>query len=273
MSEKNLIAATRSIDCARHSPCIDMSYIDAGTGETVVLIHGLGGDAAGWGRQIEALSSDYRVVAPDLRGHGSTGYSDEEPVTIRSFTEDLAVLLKGLGIEGAHVCGNSMGGMIALELWVRWPALVKSLILADTAAFFPPPQILDDFLRLFDQTDMMTWAGFMVPRLLRPGAPASLKEEVVLTTAATQRDVYRQGLVAVFSADYRWALPLVEVPTLILVGEEDQATPLGYARFLEHHFKDSVLRTIPDAAHLPQRENPEEFNRQLRAHLEKFGGK
>lgn len=269
MSEVILTTATRSIDCARHSPCIDMSYIDAGTGETVVLIHGLGGDAAGWERQIEALSSAYRVVAPDLRGHGNSGYRAEEPVTLRSFTEDLAALLKGLGVEGAHVCGNSMGGMIALELWVRWPSLVKSLILADTAAFFPPPQILDDFLRLFDQTDMMTWAGFMVPRLLSAGAAASLKEEVVQTMAATQRDVYRQGLAAVFSADYRWALPLVEVPTLIVVGEEDQATPVGYARFLQHHLRDSVLQVLPDAAHLPQRENPGEFNRHLRAHLER----
>jgi len=273
MPETTLTPVTRTIDCPRHSPCIDLSYIEAGTGEALVLIHGLGGHAAGWEQQIKDFSAAYRVIAPDLRGHGNSGYRAEEAVTIRSLTEDLVTLLKGLEVERAHMCGNSMGGLIALELWVRYPAWVKSLILADTTAFFPPPRILDSFLRLFDQMDMMAWAGFMVPRLLRRGAPADLMEKLVQTIAATSREVYQQGLVATFSADYRWALPLVDLPTLIVVGEEDQATPIGYARFLEHHIKNSVLRVVHEAAHLPQQENPPEFNRQLRLHLERLGDK
>jgi pimeloyl-ACP methyl ester carboxylesterase len=272
MPEMTLTSATRPIDCSRHSPCIEVSYIDAGAGEVLVLIHGLGGNAAGWGQQIEELSSSYRIIAMDLRGHGSSGYRTEEAVTLRALADDILALLRGLGVTQAHVGGNSMGGMIALELWVRSPFLLKSLILADTTAFFPPPQILDEFLRLFDHLDMMTWAGFMAPRLLRRGHPADLKEEVVQTMAATARAVYRQGLVAAFSADYRWALPTVDIPSLILVGEEDQATPVGYARFLENQLKDAVLQVVPDAAHLPHRENPREFNRQVRAHLERFKG-
>jgi 3-oxoadipate enol-lactonase len=264
-------SSTRPVDCPRHSPCINMSYIEAGTGETLVLIHGLGGHAAGWERQIEELSSSYRVIALDLRGHGNSEYRAEEGITIRAFADDLAALLRGLEVGRAHVCGNSMGGLIALELWVRRPALLKTLILASTTAFFPPPRILDDFLRLFDQMDMRAWAGFMAPRLLRRDAPASLVEEVVQTMAATPRAVYRQGLRATFGADYRWALPLVDIPALIMVGEEDQATPRGYARFLEQGIKDSRLEVVAAAAHLPQQENPGEFNRQVRAHLERVG--
>jgi len=272
MSETTFAAASRPIDCPRHSPCIDMSYIDAGAGEPLVLIHGLGGHAAAWEQQIVALSSSCRVIAPDLRGHGNSGYRAEETVTIRAFTDDLVALLKRLDVGPAHVCGNSMGGMIALEFWVRYPSRLKSLILADTTAFFPPPLILEDFLRLFDRMDMTAWAGFMTPRLLRAGAPASLQEEVVQAMVATQRDAYRQGLVATFSADYRWMLPLVDVPALIMVGEEDQATPAGYARLLEQGIRDSVLRVVPGSAHLSQRENPEEFNRRLGAHLERASG-
>lgn len=271
MPHPTLKPATRPIDCARHSPCIDLAYIDAGAGETLVLIHGLGGHAAGWEQQIQELLSSYRVIAPDLRGHGNSGYRAEEPVTIRAFAEDLAALLRGLEVEGAHVCGNSMGGMIALELWVRWPFLLKSLILAGATAFFPPPRILADFLRLFDRMEMKAWASFMAPRLLRRGAPAELVEEVVQTMAATPRAVYRQGLEATFEADYRWALPLMDVPSLILVGKEDQATPVGFARFLEHRIKDARLQIVPDAAHLLQQENPREFNRRLREHLERLG--
>lgn len=260
--------ATRSIDCPRHRPCIDMSYADSGAGEALVLIHGLGANAAGWMEQIEALSPFYRVVAMDLRGHGDSGYRPEEPITIRAFADDIAALLRGLKVERAHVCGNSLGGMIVLELWVRYPSLMKSMILADTTAFFPPPNLLEDFLRLFDHLDLVAWARFMAPRLLGPKALASLEEEVVQTMAATSRAVYRQGLVAVFGADYRWLLTTVDIPTLILVGEEDQATPVGYARFLASRIKDSVLQVVPEAAHLPHRENPREFNRQLRSHLE-----
>uniref|UniRef100_A0A7C3UYU5 Alpha/beta fold hydrolase n=1 Tax=Desulfobacca acetoxidans TaxID=60893 RepID=A0A7C3UYU5_9BACT len=270
MSEITLTPITRSIDCPRHRPCIDLSYYDHGGGETLVLVHGLGGDAAGWRQQIAVLSDSWRVVAMDLRGHGGSGYRPEEAITLRAFADDLAALLRSLGVEQAHFCGSSLGGMIVLELWVRFPALLKSLILADTTAFFPPPQMLADFLRLFDQVDLAAWAGFMAPRLLGPKASASLEEEMRRTMAATSRAVYRQGLVAAFQADYRWMLPLVDIPTLIVVGEEDQATPIGYARFLASRIKGSALRLVRAAAHLPHRENPEEFNRILKEHLERI---
>jgi 3-oxoadipate enol-lactonase len=268
MSDMILNPARMAIHCPRHSPCIDLAYYDAGTGEALVLIHGLGANAAGWRHQVEELSASYRVIAMDLRGHGDSGYRPEEAITIRAFADDIIALVKGLGLEGAHLCGNSLGGMIALEIWVRAPALMKSLILADTAAFFPPPQMLEEFLRVFDHMELAAWARFMAPRLLSPGAPATLVEEVVQMITAVSRAVYRQALAAAFLADYRWMLPMVDVPTLIVVGEEDQATPVGYARFLARHIKDSVLREVPGAAHLSHRENPQEFNRQLREHLE-----
>jgi pimeloyl-ACP methyl ester carboxylesterase len=268
MPEMSFSSATMAIDCPRHRPCIEMSYLDGGAGETLVLIHGLGANAAGWVEQIEELSASCRVIAMDLRGHGGSGQRAEEPATIRTFADDIAALLKGLRVERAHVCGNSLGGMIVLELYVRYPALLKSMILADTTAFFPPPNPMEDFLRFFDHLDMRAWARFMAPRLLRPQSLASLEDEVVQTMATTSRAVYRQGLVAAFQADYRWLLPTVDIPTLILVGDEDQATPMGYARFLAGQIRDATLQVVPEAAHLPHRENPPAFNGLLRAHLE-----
>jgi 3-oxoadipate enol-lactonase len=267
---KTLSSTTMPINCARHSPCIDLAYADFGTGEALILIHGLGANAWSWRQQLEELSQAYRVVALDLRGHGDSGHRPEEAINIRAWAEDIIALVKGLGLERAHVCGNSLGGMIALELWVRSPALIKSLILADTTAFFPPPQMLEEFLRLFDHMDMAAWARFMTPRLLWRGALATLEEEVVQMMAATNRAVYRQGLVVVFQADYRWVLPTIDIPTLILVGEEDQATPVGYARYLQSQIRDAKLQVLPKAAHLPHRENPGEFNQQLREHLESY---
>ncbi|MGQ9688619.1 MAG: alpha/beta fold hydrolase [Desulfobaccales bacterium] len=263
--------AKMAIPCFRHSPCIDLAYYDVGAGEVLVLIHGLGANSTAWREQIGPLSASCRVIAMDLRGHGNSGHRPEGSITIRTFADDLISLLKGLGISQAHFCGNSLGGLISLEIWVRAPALLKSLILVGTMAFFPPPQMLKEFLHLFDHMEMTGWAGFMASRLLSPLAPASLVEELIEMISTVSREVYRQGLVAAFEADYRWMLPLIDLPTLIVVGAEDQATPAGYAKFLARQIPGSTLRMVPGAAHLPHREQPEAFNRLLQEHLEGCG--
>ena len=261
------------IDCFRHSPCIELAYTDSGTGEALVLIHGLGGSAWSWRQQVEELLQEYRVIAMDLRGHGQSGYRAEEAITIRALAADVLALLQGLGIEQAHFCGHSLGGMIALEILVRSGSLMKSLVLTSTTAFFPPPQLLEEFLGLFDNLDMAAWARFMAPRLLRRGAPAALAEEVVEMIIATPRAVYRQALVAAFLGDYRWMLPVLDLPTMILVGKEDQATPVGYARYLASQIRNSSLQVVPEAAHLAPQEHPQAFNRQLREHLKSCADK
>ena len=271
MSELPPKQARMAIPCFRHSPCIDLAYYDIGAGEVLVLIHGLGANATAWREQIGELSSSYRVIAMDLRGHGNSGHRPEGPIALRTFADDLIALFKGLGIRRAHFCGNSLGGLICLEIWVRAPSLLKSLTLVGTTAYFPPPQILEEFLHLFDHLEMTAWAGFMAPRLLSPLAPATLVEELIEMIGTVSREVYRQGLVVAFQADFRWMLPLIDIPTLIVVGEDDQATPIGYAKFLARQIQGSTLRLVPGAAHLPHREKPAEFNRLLRKHLEGCG--
>jgi 3-oxoadipate enol-lactonase len=263
------IAQKIAIDCSRHSPCIELAYSDGGAGEALILIHGLGGGGRSWCRQIEELSQAYRVIALDLRGHGQSGHRAEEAISIRSLAAEVISLLHGLGIEQGHFCGHSLGGMIALEIWVRAGSLMRSLILADTTAFFPPPHMLEEFLRQFDQLDMAGWGRVLAPRLLRRGAPVALIEEVVETISATSRAVYRQALVAAFQADYRWLLPLIDLSTLILVGEEDRAMPWGYARYLQSRISNAALRVVPQAGHLSHQENPQEFNRLLELHLKR----
>ena len=234
------------IDCLLHSPCIEMQYYDQGAGETLILIHGLGAAKESWRFQIEALSQDYRVIALDLRGHGQSGYRVEEPLTIRALADDVTALMNKLGLKEAHFCGLSMGGMIALEIFIRYNLRVKSLILASTTAFFPSPSRLDDFVQLCDSMSMTEWAQLFTLFILR-----------------------REALIAAFSIDYRWMLPLIDVPTLILVGADDQLTPIGYAKYLKAYIKNSGLQMIPQAAHLTNLENPAEFNRHILAHLQK----
>ena len=267
-----LISGKIPINCVCHSPCLELGYIEQGAGEALILIHGLGAHADSWRLQVEALSSNYRVIALDLRGHGQSGYRADEPLSLRILASDAMALIKNLGIERAHFCGISMGGMIALEIFVRYGPRVKSLILADTAAFFPPPQSREELLRHFDSLNMAEWGQAIACRVLRPQAPEELRQEIVQMVAANQRLPYRQGLIATFEADYRWVLPQIEVPTLILVGEEDQATPFGYAQYLHKNIPGSVLQVISQAAHVANLENPGEFNWRVGAHLKRCLG-
>jgi 3-oxoadipate enol-lactonase len=257
------------IDCLCHQPCIELGYLEHGTGEALVLIHGLGANADSWRLQVEALAKNYRVIAMDLRGHGQSGFRAEEPITLRAFADDVMALIKNLGVERAHFCGISMGGMIALEIFVRYGDKVKSLILADTTAFFPPPQAREELLGHFDRLEMADWGHSMAGRVLRRQAPPDQRREVAHMLAANRRAVYRQGLVAAFESDYRWVLPQVNLPTLILVGEEDQATPVAYAGYLHKNIKGSVLQVISQAGHFANLENPAAFNWQVSAHLKK----
>ena len=171
----------------------------------------------------------------------------------------MLALLDKLGLDQVHICGLSMGGMIALEIFARCAPKVKSLILADTTAFFPPPQAREALLGHFDRLEMASWAALLVAQ----------RQEVTRMLAANHRDLYRAGLIATFDGDYRGVLHLIDLPTLILVGEEDQATPIGYAEYLQAHIRGSVLRVIPQAAHLSNLENPAAFNEQLSTHLQR----
>jgi 3-oxoadipate enol-lactonase len=257
------------INCLCHSPCIELGYLEQGSGEALILIHGLGANADSWRWQIDALAGNNRVIALDLRGHGQSGFRVEEPISIRAFADDVAALMEKLRIEQAHFCGISMGGMIALEIFVRYGGKAKSLILADSAAFFPPPQAREELLKHFDSLEMAAWGHLMARRVLRREAPPEQRQEVAQMLAANRRAIYRQGLIATFEGDYRWVLPQVNLPTLILVGQEDQATPVGYASYLHNHIEGSVLQVITQAGHFANLENPAAFNWQVCAHLKR----
>ena len=261
------------INCPCHSPCIELHYMEQGSGEALILIHGLGANADNWRPQMDALSNHYRVIAVDLRGHGQSGFRVEEPITVRAFADDVMALVKHLGIDQAHFGGISLGGMIALEIFVRYGLQVKSLILADTTAWFPPPSARQELLGLFDRLEMAEWGNLMAGRVLRREAPPDQRQAIARMLGANRRASYRPGLIATFESDYRWVLPQIDLPTLILVGKEDQATPLSYVRYLHKAVKGSVLKIISKAAHFSNLENPAAFNWQVQAHLKRCRGK
>ena len=104
---------------------IQMAYSEQGTGETVVLLHGLGSCKEDWQPQLQALVQQYRVIAPDLRGHGATTKA-KTGYNIAQYAADVLGLLDALRCDTVHLIGFSLGGMITLEFATRYPERLRS---------------------------------------------------------------------------------------------------------------------------------------------------
>ncbi|HYP54028.1 MAG TPA: alpha/beta hydrolase, partial [Pyrinomonadaceae bacterium] len=211
---------------------IQTAYDDyEGRGPAVVLLHGFPFNRSRWREQAAALAGDYRVITPDLRGHGETAVTDE-PATMEEMADDLAALLDELKIERAVIGGLSMGGYVTLAFCRKYAGRVAALVLADTRA--TPDN--EDGRRTREETarralaeGMGPIADAMTPKLL---APATLEHrpetvarvrEMILGTEPRGAAAALRGMA--LRRDQTDLLPSLRVPALVVVGSEDSLTP------------------------------------------------
>jgi pimeloyl-ACP methyl ester carboxylesterase len=247
---------------------IDLHYVEVGAGEPLVLLMGFGGDHLSWGFQLNAFAARHRVIAFDNRGSGRSSAPDV-PYTTRLMADDALALMDRLGIDGAHVLGVSLGGMIAQELALARPDRVRSLQLHCTAA--RPDRYM---LALLDNLKAVRAVLGREPAqramALWLFAPTTFNErpefvETMLYAARTQpypqSDVgfARQGD-AIVSHDALDRLAALTCPTLVTVGAEDALAPLRFAREIARALPHAELHTIPAAGHAAFWEKPAEFN-------------
>lgn len=237
-------------------------------GSPVVFLHGVGSDRAVWRAQLEDLGQDHQTTALDFRGHGE---SEIPPGAIdrRAFAADVAGLLDALGLPAAHLVGLSMGGVVALETYMRHPERVLSLTLADTFARYPGwEEGMARRERDLRDLSMREVAEARIPACLRPNADPETLRQAVEQLAARDKRVYAESSAATWSPDYRDLLPAVRVPTLILWGECDTLTPRPLSEELHRGIPGSRLVEIPSAGHIANLDNPAAFNAALREFLE-----
>jgi len=222
----------------------------------LVLLHSLGTNAHLWDEQVAALARSFRVIRPDLRGHGLTGCTPG-PYSLRLLAGDLAGLLDALGVEGAHIGGISIGGLIAQAFAAEYPGRARSLILADTALAMPPAQAWTERAALVRAEGIGAIADAVIGRWVTPGflgspAAAGLRAMLLRTPA----EGYAAAAEAIAGADLAGgAAP--GVPALVMVGEQDQATPVTAAEALSRAIAGSRLVVIEGAAHIPTVEQPQ----------------
>ncbi|OUN01157.1 MAG: hypothetical protein BAA04_13200 [Firmicutes bacterium ZCTH02-B6] len=251
-------------------------YDDVGQGPPIVFLHAFPLNKAMWRRQLEAAAAaGWRALAVDLRGFGGSE-AGSEPFTMDVCADDVAALLDRLDIqEPVVLAGLSMGGYVAFAFARRYPQRLRALVLADTRA---EPDTQEGRTGRYEQAQRVEQDGVdvvveaVLPRLVgettrvrRPEVVAEVREMMAAARPAGVAAALR-GLAE--RPDSRPTLADIEVPTLIIVGEEDVITPPALAEAMHAGIKDSRLAVIPGAGHLPNMETPEAFNDALLGFLE-----
>jgi YbgC/YbaW family acyl-CoA thioester hydrolase len=226
-----------------------------GEGDPILFIHGFPLNRTMWRHQIATLSG-WKRIAPDLRGFGGSAAPDGE-YSMARYALDLIELLDHLGVRRTVVCGLSMGGYVAFELWRRVPDRIRALILADTRMEADTPagkQARDEMIQLAHTQGAAAIADRMLPKLLSP-VTVEAQPEVVEHVKRMILGNGPKGLAGAIEAlrdrpDSTKTARSINVPTLVLVGSDDALTPPGDARALAGAVADAQLTVIPGAGHL-----------------------
>ena len=236
-----------------------LGTVEAGSGDTpIVFLHGVGSDKSVWGPQLVHFSRARRAIAFDYPGYGESA-----PARQGTGRDDYAAAIfagmDALGLEAAHVCGLSLGGVVAIAMHALAPERCASLVLADTFAVHPDgPGIYERSIAA--SADLRALAEARVDFLIAPGALDDVRTEVIETMARIDPSAYRIGAEAVWLADQRDRVRDIRVPTLIVCGAQDHITSPALSHELTRLIPGARYEEIHSAGHLTNIEKPDEFN-------------
>ena len=240
---------------------IAIGYDESGGGGAtpIVFLHGVGSDKSVWRPQLEHFGKTRRAIAFDYPGYG-----DSDPAPERTTRDDYAAAIlsamRELDVERAHVCGLSLGGVVAIAMHHQAPGACASLVLADSFAVHPQGGAI--YQRSLDGSrDLPAMAEARVDVLLAHPADPAVRRDVVETMSRIDPAAYRVGAEAVWLADQRDRAAGIRAPTLVMVGNQDLITPVELSAELVQLIPRARLEVIAGAGHLTNLEKPEAFNR------------
>ncbi|WP_102346423.1 alpha/beta fold hydrolase [Bacillus sp. Marseille-P3661] len=232
--------------------------------DAIILLHSLGVDHRLWKYQIEALRDVApRVVTIDARGHGistaNTGISEE------IWIEDIKILCETLSLKKVVICGISMGGVQAIGFSIKYPQYVAALILADTFAKIDPAQV-ETKIKLTggvakEQGMKQYGATYLDNTLSNSPTANDIRQDLNDAIINMDIDDYYESVRACFSTNNEEQLSQINVPVLVLIGEEDFKTPIELSRTIQQQIPNALLLTVPNGMHLSNVDNPVVFNK------------
>ena len=278
-------------DTARHTSSSDLPgkvrandleiYVEqVGQGPDVLLIGGLGDTVESWQLQLDGLADRYRLTAFDNRGAGRTPMP-QSPATVEAMTDDAAGVLRALDIPSAHVAGFSGGSVIAQELALRHPELVRSLVLQST---WPA---MDSYLRrwgLFvrwlveaapSERAFLEWFFMFIytPRANNDGTDDQIIEEVLAFPHKQAPEDTQPTLDAFIDHETGDRLVQIAVPTLVLAGGLDMTSRPELCRTVAERIPDAQFEVMEEESHQPFQEVPDEWNARVDAFWREVEGR
>jgi 3-oxoadipate enol-lactonase len=249
---------------------VKLAYDDVGAGDSVVLIHGHPFDRTLWQPQLAALRSDFRVVAPDLRGFGHSPVT-EHLVTMRELAADIEELLDNLGIGRAAVVGLSMGGLVAMELAASQPERYWAIGLVATT--MEPPTTAERSVRreradAVERDGMQVLLDYMHTGVYGPDCPESVRAYVdAMMSAGPPAGAAAALRGRAERPDYRTLMAGLDIPSLVCTGSADPWSNHEVTTEIMAHLERPELVVIDGAGHLPNLEAQDKFSSVLSTFL------
>jgi pimeloyl-ACP methyl ester carboxylesterase len=222
-----------------------------------------------WYPQALALSDYYRVITPDLRGYGKSSLPAAGKTLFEDYATDMLLLLDYLEVGSFHLAGLSQGGQIIMEMFRQSPGRIRSLIFADTFAGLDTREVKQgryDGANRLEREGMDGYADEVIYKMLKPEHVASMPEvaeHVIKMMKATSPDGAATALRArAERIDYLAdVFPQIKIPALAIVGRQDEFTPVAKAEEMQQNLQNCKTVIIEDAGHMPNLEQPEDFNK------------
>lgn len=238
---------------------IDVVEARGGARTPILFLHGVGSDHHVWAAQIDHFGRHRGAVALAYPGYGNSAFV--EGATRDDYAAAVLASMDALAIERAHICGLSLGGVVAIAIHAAAPARCASLIIADSFAVHPDGQgIYDRSLHASRAIGMRALAEARAGALLGSAAGPAIHRAVIDTMSAINPAAYAIGARAVWLADQRDRAAAIDVPTLVLVGDEDAITPPALSEELAALITGAKFGIIAGAGHLANLEQPGAFN-------------
>ncbi|HET6225783.1 MAG TPA: alpha/beta fold hydrolase [Bacteroidia bacterium] len=247
---------------------ITINYNDLGEGKLpIIFIHGFPFDQSSWKLQLDYLSNYTRVVTYDIRGFGKST-TNNETITVTLLADDLIKFMDALQIPKAIVCGLSMGGYILLNALNRYADRFAAIILSNTQCIADSAEAKEKRqknIHLVSSGGMKEYVENMIQNLFYSESFTTKKEAVedirkmMLSTSVTSITDTLHALAG--REEMCYTLENIIIPTLIISGKDDKSIPFQQSSFMHQQIPRSILQLIDKAGHLPNLEQPEEFNR------------
>ena len=242
---------------------IELFYEIHGTGEPLLLIHGLGSSSRDWEYQLPAFTEHYQVITCDVRGHGQSA-KPPGPYSVPMFADDIIQLMQALDIAPAHVLGISMGGMIAYQLAVDHPEMVKSLIAVNCNPELPVRNFKDR-LAIWQREIIVQLIGMrkmgqvLSERLFIKPDQEKLRQIFVQRWAENDPKAYLAAMRAIVGWSVVAELPKLTMPVLVIAADQDYSFVDDKTAYIPL-MPNAQMLVIEDSRHATPVERPEAFN-------------